>query len=846
MSTPRIYVPGEGPEKPTFMIIGEAPGFEEEKQRHPFIGGSGSILRYCMSRAGISESEVYITNVCHYRPPANKISAFCKKSKKLGYQPNDLVREGLYELYSDISRLQPRVIIPVGNVALWATTGLDAILKRRGSILRSNLDVSRVLHVEPYFNDQQTLNTVLKANVGQTVIPTIHPAAVMRQYALKPIFEFDLKRARQASTRNLVPPTRDIIIDPPYDEAVQLADLLLRSGRYAADIETPGNSLYCIGFSCDPSWGVVFRYDEPWKRELVRELLESPAKKIFQNGTFDCSFLRLKENINVQNYYFDTMFFSKLVYPEFKAGLDFLASFYTLEPYYKDEGKDHDLRHFASAEEYMRYCGKDACVTLEVANSIEANEYKKEPHRLSIDSHRNLLPIATDMAARGINIDKAEVRRLSHEYSDKLTATQHDLDIRVLQDLLKIVERSNNKKALDLAISIKTNLQDQKPGFNVASNKDVMLYLYELRGFPVKRNKDTRQPTADEKALKELYGETGDETLLLIVKCREYRKVKSSYLNYKLAPTGRLFFSVNPVATKTQRWSTGQTIVMQVRDAKNKLQKTGLNAQTMPPNLRSVIIPDKGYLLGYSDLSQVEDRIVAYTGGVLKKIYAFENDIDAHSLTATAIFKTTIEEVKAEAKRCKAEGKTPPMRYLGKQSNHAMNYGERERTFMLNVNKRSDETGIRINFSDAKAIRTAHFDFYPEIETGYWPFIAEQLYRNRTIRNPFGYERTFHSCRIDSKGKIDDASMRDAYSWYPQSTAPEIINRGMARIASQLPQVQILLHAHDAILWQAPANEAEDIQDEVIRLMDEPLYIGSRVIHIPVDSKIGERWSRLG
>jgi len=66
-------VDGEGPLDPRIILIGEAPGAEEELQGRPFIGRSGQLLRNTLAKYNINvETEVYITNVVKCRPPGNR------------------------------------------------------------------------------------------------------------------------------------------------------------------------------------------------------------------------------------------------------------------------------------------------------------------------------------------------------------------------------------------------------------------------------------------------------------------------------------------------------------------------------------------------------------------------------------------------------------------------------------------------------------------------------------------------------------------------------------------------------------------------------------------------------
>ena len=65
-------VPGEGNLDAAVMLVGEAPGYWEDVKGRPFVGAAGKILNEMLSRAGISRSDAYITNVVKCRPPENR------------------------------------------------------------------------------------------------------------------------------------------------------------------------------------------------------------------------------------------------------------------------------------------------------------------------------------------------------------------------------------------------------------------------------------------------------------------------------------------------------------------------------------------------------------------------------------------------------------------------------------------------------------------------------------------------------------------------------------------------------------------------------------------------------
>src|SRR5258708_12029159 len=65
-------VPGTGPCPADILIVGEAPGFNEDRQGEPFVGAAGKLLDTLLSRIGLSRPDVYITNVLKSRPPMNR------------------------------------------------------------------------------------------------------------------------------------------------------------------------------------------------------------------------------------------------------------------------------------------------------------------------------------------------------------------------------------------------------------------------------------------------------------------------------------------------------------------------------------------------------------------------------------------------------------------------------------------------------------------------------------------------------------------------------------------------------------------------------------------------------
>lgn len=169
------YVPPEGPPDPDLVIVGEAPGYQEEMKGRPFIGPSGNFLNDALRQIGANRSKIWITNtlLCRAEVPgmqgkgAFDLDAYFtwlgkenkerRKRAPKGTVP-DLLASPLEcckpRLDAEIARAEEGarkrgdpngiVVVPMGNFALKALTGEEGILKWRGSVIQEG-DKERAL-----------------------------------------------------------------------------------------------------------------------------------------------------------------------------------------------------------------------------------------------------------------------------------------------------------------------------------------------------------------------------------------------------------------------------------------------------------------------------------------------------------------------------------------------------------------------------------------------------------------------------------------------------------------------------------------------------------------------------
>jgi DNA polymerase len=154
-------VVGVGPERTDWMVIGEAPGAEEDRKGEPFVGRAGQLLDAMLRAIGLDRtSNVYIANVLKSRPPGNRDP-----------KPEE-VAACLPYLMRQIALLQPRLMLAVGRIAAQ-------------NLLSTDMPLGRLRGKVHHFGE---LNTPL--------IVTYHPAYLLRTPADKRKAWEDLKFAR--------------------------------------------------------------------------------------------------------------------------------------------------------------------------------------------------------------------------------------------------------------------------------------------------------------------------------------------------------------------------------------------------------------------------------------------------------------------------------------------------------------------------------------------------------------------------------------------------------------------------------------------------------------------------
>ena len=167
----KVLVFGEGQhDQPAIMLIGEAPGEQETLQRRPFVGKAGKKLDGFLAVVGLQREELYITNVVKIRP--TKVS----DKGRLSNRPPNREELALFTpfLMEEILKVQPRMIVTLGNTPLQALMGAKTVI---GSV---------------HGTLQQVSVTHEKQAADFALFPLYHPASIIYNRALQEVYQADL------------------------------------------------------------------------------------------------------------------------------------------------------------------------------------------------------------------------------------------------------------------------------------------------------------------------------------------------------------------------------------------------------------------------------------------------------------------------------------------------------------------------------------------------------------------------------------------------------------------------------------------------------------------------------
>ena len=478
------------------------------------------------------------------------------------------------------------------------------------------------------------------------------------------------------------------------------------------------------------------------------------------------------------------------------------------------------------------YNALDAAITLECANAFMPDLLKEPAENYptfesTYDHTIDLFEPLMYMMIRGVRVEQDKLAETRVKINTKLDELQKEID--------SICGRYINPN----------------------SPKDTQTYFYVEKRIPpyFKRNlKGKSVVTTDDKALQRIARGTANRKGLkeanLMQQWRGLRKLRGTYIDIVFDKDSRLRCSYNPRGTKFGRLSSSKTVF-----------ETGMNMQNLPEAFKGFILADEDKIFIDLDKRHAEWIIVAYECGDLSMINACENNIDVHAYTASQMFNVSVELIQKEdeylghgtdpeAMRQKRvnipeidllirQNKWIPrsmsMRQAAKKANHGLNYDEGYKTFSLDNEITEKEGKVVVDF---------YHGIYPGIRQEYTVVQQELANNNRTLLNLFG-----RPCRF--LDKWGDKLFKAAYSYKPQSTVGELVNRAIVKTyrdsSTDTEDLEILAQVHDNVLYQNKVD-ALSISRAVFvakEHLNPTLSTGGREFQIATDMKIGYDWGNL-
>lgn len=546
-----------GPTSAKILLLGEAPGEQEDKSGLPFVGASGNELTKILAEGGLNREECRIANVCNKRPFKNDIRSFMPDKKKdavalgcklfRGEWVTQEIPDGLDQLGATVSEMPNlELVIPLGNVSLWAITNEWGITKWRGS--QMEIDLQKYLPIPQ--------------SRPVRVVPTLHPTGIMRQWHTRWYAVEDIKRALDWKKDKYVTPDYQFLIRPSYpavilflDEIRQRMDTLGAGERLkiAADLETRLGHVACLGLAindrvaiCIPLligsgsyWTVNEEIAIMWR---VLTLLQDPRVFVIgQNWLYDRQYLARRYGFDIRAAA-DTMVMQHVCFPGIPKGLDFLSSIYNkFHCYWKDESKDWDPS--VGEAQLWTYNCKDAVATWEADLRISQFVAQLKFGPLVAEQMENC-DIAFRAMLRGVRVDLA--------YREKL-ATHDDLEDKAGRPLDKgiiAVQMHELKALLREFLGV--------PTFQPGSHPQVHWLCYQIMKLP-EIKKPGGHLTADKDAIAEwlrmcepLYR----PLLQMIADFRSLQVFRSTFARAPLDTDNRFRCSINVAGPETFRYST--------------------------------------------------------------------------------------------------------------------------------------------------------------------------------------------------------------------------------------------------------------------------------------------------
>ena len=805
-------IPCEGNASCGILLVGEAPGETEDTRNKNFVGDAGALLNRCIKAAGLNRADLGIANAVRCHPEGNEDPSIVEI---------DACRQ---HLLSDIQRLKPKVIVPMGNIALQSIMGMSGITKVRGNVFKSK-------------PPEHELITIFDQCVGTYFIPTLHPANCLRVVENERYIIDDLAKAYRVAVHGWQSVPTNYSVVKTVDEVRSLLPRLraTMADFITFDTETTGfdyreDKVICVSLSNMPrvAWVVpIYGKDmrEIWTPEekievisLLKEFFESGTPFGGQNVNFDAMMLKGDLKIEVKNIVVDTMLLHHTVDETSPHDLDYIIAQHTdIAPYsHKVKSALPKGGNYSNIPEEILwpYAATDADGTHRSAIALI--------HRAQVDDcislhDRIMLPLSRVMAKAewdGIRVDMDALDRLHEEYTDKRKET--------LARLYMMAGRE----------------------FNPQSTKQLSQVLYSELRLPIVKETSGGSPSTDAEARKKL-----KQYHPIISVLDQYANLAHDMSNYLKGVDGKsgMLRYIHKDGRVHPRWMLHRAVTGRLASSDPAIQniKSGKGDSE---NFRPIFIATEGWCWLEADYSQAELRVVAEVSNdsVMKEMLSRSKDDprgDIHTAVAAQI--NGIDPNRA------LELVTKDMRNSAKNVNFGIIYGRGPWTL-------AEECGISVK--EAEKYINDYFTLFAGVKR-HFDATKKLVDTIGVVCSPFHRKRRFYGVRtiLDAKksGRYSNTILKDfnralaemyrqGINVTVQSPANDVLGLAGIRINNVFEKYKMksrfLISHHDAWHSEAPEDEMFDALEIIKTEMEKPVPELNDLL-MPADFKVGTFWS---
>lgn len=782
---------GTGPMNAKIFACGEGPGRDEDREGRQFVGAAGLLLRKQWENIlGFPFDDVFVTNCVRCRPPDNRTPY--KKE----------VQNCWPFMEEELKQIKPEVIVPIGLVAMHAFGVPGKITSNSGKI----------------FTVQ-----------GRTVIPLLHPAAVIRNMRQLPVLTKGLGQIKAflEHGHSIRYGEYEIIGVDDYESLQRILGEAAEANIIDIDIETNGLDEFaedarikCISISTDKECGCTIPL-EGWRdrallSERLRLVLEDPTiKKSGQRLGFEYKWLKQILGITLRGIGWDTRIgafeLDKLTSPglkesAWKVGMGgYEQGFTSGKKVAEEEGED-----------LFKYCAMDADAT----GRVRRYQYEQLSPEQKQYIEKQALPLITvfsEMHLRGLRVDTDRLDIIKDKSIELMTF----LEDRIRSH--KYVRRAS---------------QGPYGDFNPRSTRHVRFLLFGILQAEVYKRTPSGAPSTDEETLRRLAVDF-PSVVGALLDYRTAQKFKSTYvdaISRHIAPDGKIHATFSQTTARSGRSATQDPNVQNWPHKPPNVTERYPSEYQMVFSPRNVIIPEDGCEFWGADFGQQELRVAAAVSRDPVMIEILSKDPntekgDIHAQTAHTLFPNWNELSKEERDHGRRVAKT-------------INFG-----ILYGMSK--FELAKRIGYTEEKAHELIGAFFRKYYGYARWVEETKQFLNSHGyVETPTGRRRNFPPLD-DLKEKDRAAIYREAVNTPIQGPAYDLCANALIRMHKACKRYGLrsffVNTIHDENMVNGYPDEWETFRDIYTEIATTPPewidFMGK--IPLGIDWKRGPRWGEM-